>query len=109
MRYKVCTPQDIKVLQSRIARHKDKMPKLTDKQFKNVSIITSWNLYHDKINKLCSKHFAEETCQKLPVFYSNDKWKSEKSDDSKQPRRRKLIVNPPRMNNTINLQIQKTL
>jgi hypothetical protein len=41
MRYATCTPEDIKFLKSRIAGRRPDQPKLSDKEFRNVSIITA--------------------------------------------------------------------
>jgi hypothetical protein len=38
MRYAAYTPEDIKFLKSRIAGRRPDQPKLSDKEFKNVSI-----------------------------------------------------------------------
>ncbi|TFK65382.1 hypothetical protein BDN72DRAFT_735896, partial [Pluteus cervinus] len=73
MRYKACTDDDIAFLKSK-RHHKAQPngPKITDKKFRNVSIITSWNLSKDGINDLGSKRFALETGQELVDFYSED-------------------------------------
>ena len=76
MRYAACTPEDIKFLKSRIAgRHPDQ-PKLSNKEFRNVSIITALNIQKDKINELGSARFAAETGQTLTDFYSIDRFGS---------------------------------
>jgi len=50
MRYAACTHEDIKFLKTQIAgRHSDQ-PKLSDKEIRNVSIITSLNVQKDRIN-----------------------------------------------------------
>ena len=68
MRYAACTLEDIKFLKSRIAgRHPDQ-PKLLNKEFRNVSIITALNIQKDKINELGSARFAAETGQTLTDF-----------------------------------------
>ncbi len=73
MRYKACTKEDIVFFKSK-RHHKDEPngPKITDKKFRNVSIITSWNLSKDAINDAGSKRFAIETEQELVDFYSED-------------------------------------
>jgi hypothetical protein len=54
MRYAACTHEDIKFLKSRIAgRHPDQ-PKLSDKEFINISIITALNIQKDRIKELGS-------------------------------------------------------
>ena len=47
MRYAACTPEDIKFLKSRIAGRRSDQPKLSDKEFRNVSIITALNAQKD--------------------------------------------------------------
>ena len=49
-------------------------PKLAEKDFRNVSIITAWNSQKDRINELGSIRFAKETNQHFTDFYSVDKW-----------------------------------
>jgi hypothetical protein len=52
MRYKSCTPEDIAFLRTRIAGPDGKRPKLSEKRFRNVSIITALNAQKDLINEL---------------------------------------------------------
>jgi hypothetical protein len=54
MRYAACTPEDIKFLKTRIAGRCPGQPKLADKTFRNVSIITALNAQKDRINELGS-------------------------------------------------------
>ena len=61
MRYAACTPEDIKFLKTRIAGRRPDQPKLSDKNFRNVSIITALNAQKDRINELGSVRFAAET------------------------------------------------
>src|SRR5258705_2672554 len=44
MRYAACTPEDIKFLKTRIAGRRPDQPKLSDKEIRNVSIITALNV-----------------------------------------------------------------
>ena len=74
MRYKACTQDDIEFLRTRITGPGINKPKLAEKNFRNVSIITAWNSQKDKINELGSARFAKETQQHLVDFYSIDKW-----------------------------------
>jgi len=46
-------------------------PKLAEKDFWNVSIITAWNLQKDGLGSI---RFAKEINQHLTDFYSIDKW-----------------------------------
>ncbi|TFK60855.1 hypothetical protein BDN72DRAFT_778880, partial [Pluteus cervinus] len=71
LRYKACTNDDLELLSTRC--HNDKTgPKLTDIEYRDVSIITSLNICKDVINNLGSARFAAETNQELHTFYSND-------------------------------------
>jgi hypothetical protein len=74
IRYAACTPEDIKFLKSHIAGRLFEQPKLSTKEFRNVSIITALNAHKDRINELGSIHFAAETGQTLTDFYSIDKF-----------------------------------
>jgi len=68
MRYAACTPEDIKFLKTRIAGRRPDQPKLSDKELRNVSIITALNSQKDRINELGSTRFAMETGQSLTHF-----------------------------------------
>jgi hypothetical protein len=62
-----CTHKDIKFLKTQIAgRHSDKH-KLSDKEIRNVSIITSLNVRKDRIDDFGTVQFAAEM---LTHFYS---------------------------------------
>jgi Helitron helicase-like domain at N-terminus/PIF1-like helicase len=79
MRYAACTLEDIAFLRSRIAGKRPGQPKLADKKFRNVSIITAFNASKDRINKLGSERFAKETGQTLTDFYSVDHFGEEEN------------------------------
>ena len=51
LRYKSCTEQDIKLLQSRVAGRGKEKPKLNQPRFRNVSVITAWNVYRDEFDR----------------------------------------------------------
>ncbi|KIM78332.1 hypothetical protein PILCRDRAFT_53340, partial [Piloderma croceum F 1598] len=68
-------------------RYKAYRPKLPDKIFRNVSIITAWNSQKDRINELGSAQFAKESDQQLVDFYSIDKWVI--YDDITEPKRKR--------------------
>ena len=74
MRYKACTQEDIAFLRTWTTGPGTNKPKLAEKNFRNVSIITAWNSQKDRINELGSARFAKETKQCLVDFYSIDKW-----------------------------------
>ncbi|PBK59984.1 hypothetical protein ARMSODRAFT_898636 [Armillaria solidipes] len=79
MRQTLQTPDD-----DRISGHRG-APKITDKEFQNVSIITGLNVHKDEYNRLSAIRFAEETGQELVAFYSEDHM-SIVEDDKCQPR-----------------------
>ncbi|TFK59090.1 hypothetical protein BDN72DRAFT_738071, partial [Pluteus cervinus] len=73
MRYKACTLDDLRTLST--CCHVDANlagPKVTNPEFRNVSIITALNICKDRINELGTERFANETNQTLHTFYSND-------------------------------------
>jgi len=76
MRYRSCTLEDISFLRSRIAGKGPNDPKLAQKCFRNVSIITARNSQRDKINQLGCEWFARENNQILQSFYSIDRWEN---------------------------------
>ena len=90
MRYKSCTPEDITFLRTQIAGQNKKRPKLSEKRFRNVSIITALNAQKDLINELGCDRFSKDTGQQLSYFYSYDKWAEyEYPDESKKRKRKK--------------------
>src|SRR5215471_20565373 len=72
MIYLLGTPDDIKFLKTRVAGRRPDQPKLAEKQFRNVSVITALNAHKDKINQLGAERFAAENKQVLRDFYSID-------------------------------------
>ena len=111
MRYKSCTPQDIAFLRSRIAGKGPNDPKLAQKSFRNVSIITAFNAQKDRINQLGCERFAAENNQTLVSFYSIDRWKDpEKSRRKKGVKYSKTqLVDPVHKTNVFSPHLQKTL
>jgi hypothetical protein len=106
MRYAACTIEDIQFLRSRIAGKRKGQPKLADKRFRNVSIITAFNASKDKINQLGSERFAKETGQTLTHFYSVDKFGEEENPATEKKRmKRKRTLN----NGDINPVLQNVL
>ncbi|KAJ7168098.1 hypothetical protein C8R43DRAFT_876954 [Mycena crocata] len=73
MRYAACTEEDIVFLRTRIAGDREDHPHLNTQLFRNVSIITAWNIQRDLINDEGAKRFAADTNQDLVEFYSVDK------------------------------------
>ncbi|TFK61827.1 hypothetical protein BDN72DRAFT_777811, partial [Pluteus cervinus] len=72
LRYKACTTEDLKHIRKRVHSKLPGRPKVTDHEFKNVAVITAWNVHKDVMNDIGTKRFALETGQSLHVFFSND-------------------------------------
>ena len=81
MRYQDCTSNDIAFLRMRIAGPGPNRPKLAQKRFQNIPMITTWNAQRDKFNKLGCIQFAEDVKQALTTFYSHDTWAEYESID----------------------------
>ena len=100
MRYKACTPDDIAFLRSRVSSEIEGRSSVNEKQFRNVSVITTLNLPKDVINYLGSRRFAAETGQELMDFYFEDTVSSSDSQEKKSikkgntNKRRKKIQTP---------------
>ncbi|KAH9829284.1 uncharacterized protein C8Q71DRAFT_799772 [Rhodofomes roseus] len=82
MRYRACTPQDIAVLESRIAGSSCLAPSLLDANFREISIITSYNLDRDAMNEEGAERFAREHHRVLHHFHSIDQWPSASSEST---------------------------
>jgi hypothetical protein len=111
MRYRSCTSEDITFLRSRIAGKGPNDPKLAQKRFRNVSIITARNSQRDKINQLGCKRFATENNQTLKTFYSIDRWKNPEDGRRKGVRSRpkKKLIDPIRKTNILSPNLQRIL
>ncbi|EIW62915.1 uncharacterized protein TRAVEDRAFT_113842, partial [Trametes versicolor FP-101664 SS1] len=108
LRYKSCTPEDVKLLQSRVAGRGPGRPKLNQPCFRNVSIITAWNTHRDKINELGCERFARQNGQPLTTFYSVDKL-SANGDDNATKKQRRQTMNPRRSTNILSAELQDCL
>ena len=97
MRYKACTPADITFLKSWVSSELLGRSNVKERQFRNVSIITSLNSQKDEINHLGSQIFASETNQPLTDFYSIDRVPTKDSDGTREtrskPTRKKCSIN----------------
>src|SRR6202167_2696649 len=109
IRYAACTPADIKFLKTRIAGRRSDQPKLSDKEFRNVSIITALNAQKDRINELGSVRFAAETGQTLTDFYSIDRFGSPPDAAEKRSRGRKSKASGKHVSNEISPALQKII
>jgi hypothetical protein len=91
MRYKSCTLEDIIFLRSRISSKLPNRPSVTDKNFRDVSIITAKNIHKDEINRVGALRFAQETRQTLTDFYSEDSPKIREENIDKSTSRCKVL------------------
>lgn len=74
-------PDDITFLRSRVSSELPGHSSVNEKQFRNVSIITTLNSQKDEINQLGSERFAAETKQQLSHFFSIDSVPSKDPED----------------------------
>jgi hypothetical protein len=111
MRYKSCTSADIAFLRTRIAGRGPNDPKLAQKRFRNVSVITARNAQKDKINELGIARFAAENNQTLHSFYSIDRWRNPESKRKKGVRMQTKgsVIDPIRKTNVLSPQLQRAL
>ncbi|KAF9051697.1 hypothetical protein BJ165DRAFT_1325679, partial [Panaeolus papilionaceus] len=72
LRYKVCTKEDIALLESRVAEINPGLS-LDNAPWKNVSIITARNCDKDLFNDVHATRFANEVGQPLHEFFSEDR------------------------------------
>lgn len=91
MRYASCTAQDVAFLRTRVASPLPGRPKLNEKRFRNVSVITAWNAQKDCINDIGCVRFAADSGQTLTNFYSIDTLSSGPDKLSKKKRGRKAV------------------
>lgn len=98
MRYKACTPADLIFLRSRVSSRLPGRSHVTEKQFRNVSIITTLNSQKDEINRLGSERYADETKQQLTHFYSIDSVSADNGDEDGEGRK---VVTTARRKRTI--------
>ena len=89
MRYKACTPDDIAFLRSRVSSDIEGRLSVNEKQFRDVSVITTLNLPKDVINELGSQRFAAESGQEVVDFYSEDTVSSSDRDNQENGSNRK--------------------
>jgi Helitron helicase-like domain at N-terminus/PIF1-like helicase len=115
MRYRACTDQDIQFLNTRIAGKRPNDPKLAQKRFRNISVITAFNSQKDKFNDLGCERFANENNQKLVTFYSIDRWR-QPNESERQLRNVRILRDPRKVlkypllnNNVFSSALQKTL
>ncbi|TFK73096.1 hypothetical protein BDN72DRAFT_762143, partial [Pluteus cervinus] len=91
MRYKACTLEDISFLKTLRHTTNAGKEKLKDICFRDVSIITTYNISRDAINELGCLRFAKSTNQDLFTFYSNDTITDDPASKPKKGVRRKFV------------------
>jgi hypothetical protein len=75
LQYKSCSDEDIQFLHGCVTgKSGDHQSQWRDSQFRNVSVITSFNATRDKLSERGAMQFANETNQTLSNFYSVDKY-----------------------------------
>ena len=96
MRYGKCNQQDLKWLNSRVARKGDQGPDLSKSEWKYAAVINGHNSQRDKLNEMGALRFATEIQQPLYKFYSYDTWGSESdpADPSENKGRKKAKASP---------------
>src|SRR5882762_4681082 len=109
MRYKSCIPEDIAFLRTRIAGKGPNDPKLAQRRFRNVSVITARNAQRDQINELGCKRFATENAQKLTSFYSIDRWRNPDESRGMKGCPKKPLIDPVRKTNVLSPGLQNIL
>lgn len=110
LRYKACTAEDIEFLTTRIAGRNPTSPVVSHPNFRDVSVITSFNVHRDKINELGKLRFAAETGQELKTFYSRDTWKGvDDTDRTVKIRRKKKVIDPLRTSDDITMALQSAV
>ncbi|KIM77534.1 hypothetical protein PILCRDRAFT_47397, partial [Piloderma croceum F 1598] len=111
MRQKGITEEDIK-LQTALENIGPGDPRIAQKCFRNVSIITATNAQKDKINQLGSVQFALENKQNLTAFYSIDRWKDPDRRKKKGKTRSstsKYLPNPALNSDILKPKLQRVL
>ncbi|KAJ3872528.1 hypothetical protein F5051DRAFT_463408 [Lentinula edodes] len=72
MRYKKCTAADIAFLRSRISANISGANSICEKIYRDIPIITAFNVHKDEINRVGCERFAAEHNETLIHFYSED-------------------------------------
>jgi hypothetical protein len=100
MRYKACTPTDISFLRTLISNPMKTGRSITSENFRNTSIILTYNKHKDVVNKMGCERFAAETKQTLTYFYSDDQelvyedWDTARASGRKKRRTNKKLLTP---------------
>jgi hypothetical protein len=94
LRFKSCRKDDINFLRSRVTGNHSTQPKWKNPNFRNVSVITSFNASRDKLSERGAQQFARETRQILHIFYSIDKYSSGNTDNQVPKKIKRKQIDP---------------
>ncbi|KAJ3832658.1 hypothetical protein F5878DRAFT_702878 [Lentinula raphanica] len=108
MRYKACTPADIRFLNTLISTNIPNRPSAKLEPWRSAPIIVGENKYKDEINRLGTLRFASETKQKLHRFYSDDTIATIATTATSNTTK-KVGYNKKSLINTISEELQKML
>lgn len=110
MRYMKCTQADLDLMLTRVAGRGPNNPKIYDKEFRSVTIITGRNAQRDQTNVTRGELFAKDTGQQLVTFYSIDKFRTWADTEKKIERKRgKKPVDLTRQTDDVNGNLQDAL
>ncbi|EPS95061.1 hypothetical protein FOMPIDRAFT_62972 [Fomitopsis schrenkii] len=93
MRYKLCTERDLQLLESRIIGSSPSAPSLSDANFRDISVITSFNVDRDAMNTEGAARFAQEHRTELHYFYSVDRWPKTSEDSASLRQQQRFAKN----------------
>jgi hypothetical protein len=96
LRYKSCTVENINFLCGRITSQSIVQLQWKNANFRNVSVIISFNASQDKLSERGADRFAKETGQTLSYFYSVDKYSSASSSTHISRKSQKSHIDPMR-------------
>ncbi|KAF5366096.1 hypothetical protein D9757_012699 [Collybiopsis confluens] len=93
MRYKACTPDDIRFLKSLVSSDKPGRHYIGAMPWHEAPLIVGENKQKDEINRMGCIRFAQETDQQLTHFYSADSIGSSEDDDKQGKRSTRKAAN----------------
>jgi hypothetical protein len=107
LRYRNCTKDDVDYIGMQVAGRDPSKPKLAQKKFRDVSIITGLNVQRDRINELGVEQFAREHGEALHTFYSHDTWKGFAENGERRTKRN--VIDPICSSDAVTLEFQEKL
>ncbi|KIY62691.1 hypothetical protein CYLTODRAFT_361086, partial [Cylindrobasidium torrendii FP15055 ss-10] len=72
MRYKACTIEDLTFLRTLLHANPITKRSISDREFRNISVITPFHVYREEFNRLGAIRFASENGRTLMTFFSDD-------------------------------------